>query len=157
MLTSPDFKELLKIFEKHKIRYLVVGGYAVMKYTEPRFTKDLDLFIATDPDNANGVYVALKEFGAPLQNLTSDDFTRKGHFYQMGRAPLRVDIMMSISGIEFDKAWENREVVELDNLKVYFISRSDLIRTKEASARPQDKIDVDKLKKAEQLDALDDK
>ncbi|HBR10358.1 TPA: hypothetical protein DD712_03800 [Candidatus Acetothermia bacterium] len=157
MLTSPDFKELLKIFEKHKIRYLVVGGYAVMKYTEPRFTKDLDLFIATDPDNANGVYVALKEFGAPLQNLTPDDFTRKGHFYQMGRAPLRVDIMMSISGIEFDKAWENREVVELDNLKVYFISRSDLIRTKEASARPQDKIDVDKLKKAEQLDALDDK
>ena len=157
MLTSPDFKELLKIFEKHKIRYLVVGGYAVMKYTEPRFTKDLDLFIATDPDNANGVYVALKEFGAPLQNLTSDDFTRKGHFYQMGRAPLRVDIMMSISGIEFDKAWENREVVELDDLKVYFISRSDLIRTKEASARPQDKIDVDKLKKAEQLDALDDK
>ncbi|MCD5417287.1 nucleotidyltransferase [Candidatus Bipolaricaulota bacterium] len=147
----------MKIFEKHKIRYLVVGGYAVMKYTEPRFTKDLDLFIATDPDNANGVYVALKEFGAPLQNLTSDDFTRKGHFYQMGRAPLRVDIMMSISGIEFDKAWENREVVELDNLKVYFISRSDLIRTKEASARPQDKIDVDKLKKAEQLDALDDK
>ena len=157
MLTSPDFKELLKIFEKHKIRYLVVGGYAVMKYTEPRFTKDLDVFIATDPDNANGVYAALKEFGAPLQNLTSDDFTHKGYFYQMGRSPLRIDIMMSISGIEFDKAWGNREVVELDDLKIYFISRSDLIQAKEASARPQDKIDADKLKKAEQLDALDDK
>ena len=70
MLTSPDFKELLKLFEKHKIRYLVVGGYAVMKYSEPRFTKDLDVSIATDQDNANGVYAALKEFGAPLENLT---------------------------------------------------------------------------------------
>ena len=66
MLTSPDFRELLKIFEKRKIRYLIVGGYAVMKYSEPRFTKDLDVFIATDQDNAEGVYSALKEFGAPL-------------------------------------------------------------------------------------------
>jgi len=72
VLTSPDFRELLKNFEKHKIRYLIVGGYAVMKYTEPRFTKDLDVFIATDRENASGVYAALKEFGAPLENLTSD-------------------------------------------------------------------------------------
>ncbi|MEA3429472.1 MAG: nucleotidyltransferase [Thermodesulfobacteriota bacterium] len=157
MLTSPDFRELLKIFEKHKIRYLVVGGYAVMKYSEPRFTKDLDVFIATDQENATGVYAALKEFGAPLENLTSGDFTQKGYFYQMGRPPIRVDIMMSIPGIEFDEAWEKREVVKLDDLKILFISRSDLIRAKEASARPQDKIDIDKLKKAEQLDALDDK
>jgi len=157
MLTSPDFKELLKIFEKHKIRYLVVGGYAVMKYSEPRFTKDLDIFITTDQDNANNVYTALKEFGAPLEDLTSEDFAHKGYFYQMGRPPLRVDIMMSIPGIDFDEAWENREVVELDDLTIYFISRSDLIRAKEASARPQDMIDIDKLKKAEQLDALDKK
>jgi hypothetical protein len=157
MLTSPDFRELLKIFEKYKIRYLVVGGYAVMKYTEPRFTKDLDVLIATDQDNANAVYSALKEFGAPLENLTSEDFTHKDYFYQMGRAPLRVDIMMSIPGIGFDEAWENREVVELDDLKIFFISRSDLIRSKEASRRPQDMIDIDKLKKAEQLDAIDEK
>ena len=157
MLTSPDFRELLKIFEKYKIRYLVVGGYAVMKYSEPRFTKDLDLFIATDQGNANSVYAALKEFGAPLENLTSDDFTQKGYFYQMGRPPIRVDIMMSIPGIEFDEAWEKREVVELDDLKILFISRSDLIRAKKASGRPQDKIDIDKLKEAEQLDALEDK
>ena len=157
MLTSQDFKELLKIFEKYKIRYLIVGGYAVMKYSEPRFTKDLDVFIATDQNNAIGVYKALKEFGAPLENLTSKDFTQKGYFYQMGRPPLRIDIMMSIPGVEFDQTWENREVVELGDLKINFISRSDLIRAKEASARPQDKIDVDKLKEAEQLDALDDK
>ncbi len=157
MLTSPDFKELLKLFEKHKIRYLVVGGYAVMKYSEPRFTKDLDLFIATDQDNANGVYRALKEFGAPLENLTPDDFTHQGYFYQMGRPPLRVDIMMSIPGIEFDEAWKNRVTVDLGDLEILFISRSDLIRVKEASARPQDKIDIEKLKEAAQLDGLEKK
>ncbi len=157
MLTNSDFRELLNLFEKHKIRYLVVGGYAVMKYSEPRFTKDLDIWIATDPENANSVYVALKEFGAPLANLTSDDFTQRDYFYQMGRAPLRVDIMMSIPGVEFDEAWKNREIVELDDLKIPFISRSDLIRSKKASGRPQDKIDIDKLKESEQLDALDKK
>lgn len=157
MLTSPDFKELLNLFEKHEIRYLIVGGYAVMKYSEPRFTKDIDIWIATDPKNADAVYAALKEFGAPLANLTADDFTHKDYFYQMGRPPLRVDIMMSIPGVEFEEAWKNREVMELDDLKIPFISRSDLIRAKEASGRPQDKIDIDKLKEAEQLDSLDEK
>jgi len=157
MLTSSEFKELLKIFKKHKVCYLVVGGYAVMRYSEPRFTKDLDLLIATDKHNANSVYSALKEFGAPLANLTPDDFTSQDYFYQMGRPPLRIDIMMSIPGIGFNEAWTNHEVVELDDFKIPFISRSDLIRAKEASGRPQDKIDIEKLKEAEQLDALDKK
>src|SRR4030042_5417839 len=157
MLSNSDLRELLNLFEKHKIRYLVVGAYAVMKYSEPRFTKDLDLWIATDTENAVSVYAALKEFGAPLSNLTSDDFTHQDYFYQMGIPPLRVDIMMSIPGVEFEEAWKNREVVELDNLKIPFISRSDLIRAKAASGRPQDKIDIDRLKEAEQLDALDKK
>ena len=156
MLTSSDFRELLNLFEKHDIRYLVVGGYAVMKYSEPRFTKDLDLWIATDPENANSVYVALKEFGAPLANLTANDFTQKDYFYQMGRPPLRVDIMMSIPGVEFEVAWKNRKVVELDGFEIPFISRPDLILAKKASGRPQDKIDVDKLIEAEQLDSLDE-
>ena len=134
-----------------------MGAYAVMKYSEPRFTKDLDLWIATDPENANAVYRALKEFGAPLANLTAEDFIQQDYFYQMGIPPLRVDIMMSIPGIKFEEAWKNREVVELDNLKIMFIARSDLIRAKEASGRPQDKIDIERLKEAEQLDALDKK
>ncbi len=149
MLTSPDFRELLKAFEKYKVRYLIVGGYAVMKYSEPRFTKELDLFIATDRENANSVYTALKEFGAPLEKLTADNFSQKGYFYQMGRPPLRVDIMMSIPGVEFDEAWKNREVVELNESKIFFISKSDLIRAKEASGREQDKIDVSYLKNTE--------
>jgi len=157
MLTNSDFRELLNLFKKHKIRHLIVGGYAVMKYSEPRFTKDIDIWIATDPENANSVYLALKEFGAPLADLTADDFTHQDYFYQIGRPPLRVDIMMSIPGVEFEDAWKNRELVELDDLKIPFISRSDLIQAKEASGRPQDKIDIDKLKEAEQLDSLDGK
>jgi hypothetical protein len=145
------------LFEKHEIRYLIVGGYAVMKYSEPRFTKDLGVWIATDPKNAGAVYAALKAFGAPLANLTAHDFTRQDYFYQMGKPPLRVDIMMSIPGVEFEEAWKDREVVELDDFKIPFISRSDLIMAKEASGRPQDKIDIYKLKEAEQLDTLDEK
>jgi len=128
-----------------------------MKYSEPRFTKDLDIWIATDPANANAVYAALKEFGAPLANLTADDFTDQDCFYQMGRPPLRIDIMMSIPGIEFQEAWNNRETVELADHPIPFISRSDLIRAKKASGRPQDIIDIQKLEHAEQLEALDEK
>ena len=156
MLTNPDFKELLRIFKNNKVRYLIVGGYAVMKYSEPRFTKDLDMFIATDHQNAERVHSALKQFGAPLENLTPEDFTDKGHFYQMGRPPFRVDIMMSISGVDFEEAWMNREIVRLDDLEILFMSRSDLILAKDASGRPQDKIDVEQLRKAEQMDQPDE-
>ena len=82
MLTSSDFKELLNLFEKHEVRYLIEGGYAVMKYCEPRFTKDLDVWIATDAKNAGPVGAALEKFGAPLANLTAADFTHKDYFYR---------------------------------------------------------------------------
>lgn len=101
MLTSPDFKELLSLFKKHSVQYLIVGGYAVMRYTEPRFTKDLDVLIAVDEDNAVAVFNTLKEFGAPLQGLTPQDFAEEGYFYQMGVPPLRVDVLMSIPGATF--------------------------------------------------------
>ena len=148
MLTSRDFKELLSLFNEFKVRYLVVGGYAVMKYTEPRFTKDLDLWIATDDKNAEAVYSALKMFGAPLKNLTPDDFKDKECFYQMGRAPFRLDIMMSIPGVDFESAWERREISPIQDLNILFISKADLIKTKEKSARPQDLLDLENLQKS---------
>jgi len=150
MLTSPDFKELLNALEKHRVRYLVVGGYAVMKYTEPRFTKDLDLWISTDEENSKAVFSALKEFGAPLKGLTPLDFTENGYFYQMGKPPFRLDIMMSIPGVEFETAWEHREEVLLEGMTIPFISRADLIRAKVASGRAQDLLDAENLRKAEQ-------
>jgi hypothetical protein len=151
MLASADFKELLSLFAGHKVRYLIIGGYAVMKYSEPRFTKDLDILIAADRENAGAVYAALKEFGAPLEELTPEDFARPGYFYQMGRAPFRVDIMMSVPGITFEEAWKNREDFLLDDLSVPFISRADLIRTKEAAGSPQDLIDAENLRQSEDL------
>jgi len=148
MLTSPDFRELLSFLEKHKVRYLVVGGYAVMKYTEPRFTKDLDLWISTDEENSKAVYAALKEFGAPLKGLAPPDFTQEGYFYQMGNPPFRLDVMMSIPGVTFETAWANREKVQLEGLVIPFISKADLIKAKEAGGRPQDLIDAKELRKA---------
>jgi len=149
MLTNPDFKELLNLLEKYKVRYLVVGGYAVMKYTEPRFTKDLDLWISTDKDNSKAIYEALKEFGAPLKDLTPADFAQEGYFYQMGNPPFRLDIMMSIPGVIFEAAWKNRETVEVEGLVIPFISKSDLIKAKEASGRDQDLIDAKTLQDAD--------
>jgi hypothetical protein len=149
MLTSPDFKELLSVFSAFEVRYLVVGGYAVMKYTEPRYTKDLDLWIDVDQGNAQRVFEALKTFGAPLTNLSPGDFSQEGYFYQMGKPPFRLDIMMSIPGVQFGAAWERRQEVELAGLAVPFISRPDLIRSKRASGRPQDLIDAEQLEKAE--------
>ena len=148
MLTSPDFRELLSILAKHKVRYLVVGGYAVMKYTEPRFTKDLDLWIATDEENSEAVFAALREFGAPLKDLAPADFRQEGYFYQMGTPPFRLDVMMSVPGVMFDAAWANREETQVEGLVIPFISKADLIKTKEASGRDQDRIDVKKLRKA---------
>jgi len=148
MLTSPDFKELLNLFKKHNVKYLVVGGYAVMLYTEPRFTKNLDLLISIEIKNATAVYNALKEFGAPLVDLSVKDFSQEGYFYQMGRPPMRVDILMSIPGVKFSIAWSRRKQLTIDGIEMNFISKEDLIASKEASGRSQDLIDVKSLEKS---------
>lgn len=151
MLTSPDFKELLSLFKKHKVRYLIVGGYAVMRYSEPRFTKDLDLLVSVDERNPEAVYNALKEFGAPLEGLAASDFAAEGYFYQMGRPPLRVDVLMSVPGVTFAEAWERKETLEVGGVEMFFISKPDLMKAKEAAGRPQDLLDLENLKKSEEL------
>lgn len=147
MLQSQDFKELLSILARHEVRYLVIGGYAVMLYSEPRWTKDLDLWIAIDSANARAVFNALKEFGAPLTGLTSEDFSEPGYFYQMGNPPLRVDVMMEIPGADFNEAWNRRNTVSIGDNQIHFISREDLISVKLASGRDQDLKDVESIKK----------
>jgi hypothetical protein len=147
MLQSRDFKELLSILEKHEVRYLVVGGYAVMLYSEPRWTKDLDLWVALDPPNARAVFCALREFGAPLAGLTEDDFTAPGYFYQMGNPPLRVDVMMGLAGGDFDAAWARRRTIPLGECRIHFIGRDDLIAVKLASGREQDLKDVEAIRR----------
>lgn len=116
-----------------------------MQYAEPRFTKDLDVWISTDASNAESVYKALLEFGAPLQGLTAKDFAEDGYFFQMGVPPVRVDVLMGIPGVKFEECWKRRFEVDFDGLKVSFISKQDLITAKRASGRPQDLIDADLL------------
>jgi len=150
MFVNSDFTDLLKIFNDNNVKYLIIGGYAFIRYAEPRFTKDLDLWISTDKKNAAAVYKSLKEFGAPLENLSEDDFSEEGYFYQMGNPPVRVDILMGIPGIDFNGAWARREEVQFDELNVKFISKMDLIASKRSSGRPQDLIDADILLQSDQ-------
>ena len=145
MFVNSDFSDLLRIFNDNNVRYLVIGGYAFIQYAEPRYTKDLDLWISTDSQNAAAVYKSLKEFGAPLADLTEDDFAEEGYFYQMGVPPVRIDILMGIPGMGFDNAWERRIEADFDGLTVQFISKEDLIVTKRASGRAQDLVDADTL------------
>jgi hypothetical protein len=145
MFVNSDFSDLLKLFTDNGVRYLVIGGYAFVQYAEPRYTKDLDLWISTDAANASAVYKALSEFGASLSGLTEHDFAEEGYFYQMGLPPIRVDLLMGIPGLEFNDAWERRLEVDFDGLPVIFISKEDLIKSKRASGRPHDLQDADLL------------
>jgi hypothetical protein len=99
-----DFKELLSLFNEHKVKYLVVGGYAVSFCAQPRATKDLDIFIKADETNAAAVYAALAQFDTPLEGLKPEDLIERGMFYRMGHPPLMVDILPEISGVDFDTA-----------------------------------------------------
>ncbi|GAB4489741.1 MAG: hypothetical protein Fur0016_07470 [Anaerolineales bacterium] len=90
----------------------MIGGYAVIQYAEPRYTKDLDVWISTDAKNAEAVYLALREFGAPLEGLSAKDFSEEGYFFQMGLPPERLDVLMGIPGVTFEECWQRRVVVD---------------------------------------------
>jgi hypothetical protein len=149
----PDFKELLSVLNAHRVKYLVVGAYAVSIYAQPRATKDLDILVKPDAENAKALFAALAQFGAPLQGLTAADFAEPGPFFRLGREPIGVDILTTIPGVEFDAAWQRRVEDVIDaatGLKANFISREDLIAAKLASGRPQDLADVEAIRKAAQ-------
>ena len=97
-----DYSELLSILNAHRVKYLVIGAYAVAIHAQPRATKDLDILVKADPENAKAVFAALAEFGAPLQGLTSADFEEPGPFFRIGREPVGVDILTAIPGVEFN-------------------------------------------------------
>ena len=109
---------------------------------------DLDVWVSTDPNNAQAVFDVLKSFGAPLEGMTADDFAQDGYFYQMGIPPIRIDVLMGEMGLPFDEAWERRTTVNFDDTEVIFIGKQDLITSKKASGRPQDLLDIDSLENA---------
>ena len=143
---NSDLIELLRHMDESGVRFLVVGGYAVIHHTEPRYTKDIDLLVSTDAKNAQRVFNVLKNFGAPLEGLTAESFQDDNSFFMMGRDPNRIDILMGIPGIDFEAAWQNRDVSELRGIKLNFIGLDDLITAKTAAGRDQDLIDVKALK-----------
>jgi hypothetical protein len=145
-----DFKELLSEFNAHDVKYLIVGGYAVSFHGHPRATKDLDILIGPNLDNALAVYAALAKFGAPVESLKAEDLTEPDSFFRMGTPPVMVDILPRISGIDFDDAWRHRVTFEVDDsLTVPLISRDDLLVAKIAAGRPQDLADVADLREAQ--------
>jgi hypothetical protein len=149
---NSDFKELLKIFGREKVEYLIIGGYAVAKHAEPRYTKDLDIWINNSLENAKKVYGALKEFGAPLNNITIEDFTHPTLVFQIGMETSRIDILMGLKELDFDECQKRRVTAKIGEIEIYFISIDDLIFNKKLAGRPQDLHDAEllELKKREQ-------
>jgi hypothetical protein len=146
-----DFKDLLSAFHAHGVKYLIVGGYAVSFHSQPRATKDIDLFVRADPTNAKAVYAALAAFGAPIADISVGDLADPHQFIRFGREPVAVDIMPGIDGVEFDAAWEKRVEGVIDTqsgITGFFISKDDLIASKLAAGRLRDLADVEEIRES---------
>lgn len=121
MVLNPDFKEFLRLLNDNKVRYLVTGGYAVALYGYPRYTKDLDIWIELDRNNAENLVIALKEFGFASLELSAEDFLEPGTIIQLGHPPNRIDLLTTLSGIDFKPCFESRMVTHVDNIAVNFL------------------------------------
>lgn len=141
-----DYEDLFKTLNACRIKYLVVGAYAVMYYAEPRFTKDIDIWVIPQMNDAGKIYEALKKFGAPLRGIKPQDFNDKRLILQIGVAPVRVDILFDIPGVSFQAAWKNKRKIRYGRTPVYILGKNDLIAAKKKAGRPQDKIDEENLR-----------
>lgn len=145
MPVNPDFSDLFSALNEVDARYLMVGGYAVSFHAEPRFTKDLDVWVEPTPANAAAVRAALSAFGAPMSGVSQEDLATPGMVVQVGVPPNRIDIVTSIDGVGFPEAWAERVAAVYGDVPIHVIGRSDLIRNKRACGRPQDLVDADRL------------
>ena len=144
-MLSPDFKELLALFNENEVEYLLVGGYALAIHGHPRYTGDLDIWVLSKTENAEKVLQSLHAFGLGSLQFQSEDFSTPNQVVQLGYPPLRVDLMTSIDGVDFDEAWKRRKTIELEGLMIPVISKEDLIANKKVTGRYQDLADVEKL------------
>jgi predicted nucleotidyltransferase len=140
MAENPHYKELLQLLNEFEVEYLIVGGFAVMKYSEPRYTKDLDVWVHNSRGNSFRVVEALKKFGAPVDHdkVTAETLTDKQVVYQIGIAPVRIDILTEITGVRFPEAWRKRVEGTFFGVPVHFISLDDLVANKQALGRGSD-------------------
>ena len=142
MEPNKDFKELLALFNANHVEFVIVGAYALAFHGAPRFTGDLDLLVAPDPNNAERVLRALDAFGFGGLELEAKDFSDDDRIVQLGVPPVRIDIMTSITGVRWDKVWDNKVRGFYDDIPVFFLGRTEFITNKKATARPQDLADV---------------
>ncbi|MEO0413798.1 MAG: DUF6036 family nucleotidyltransferase [Verrucomicrobiota bacterium] len=143
---NSDFKELLQILADEKVEYLVIGGYAVIYHSQPRSTKDLDIWLKPSVENRKKVMKAFHRFGLPLMGgLTPEDFDTPGIQYAVGTPPCMVDFLTSVPGLNFDEAWTNRVESEEGGYPAIFLGKKDLILSKEIAGRPQDIADIEEL------------
>ena len=144
MLNS-DYKDMLQALLDNKVKFLLVGAYAMGVHGYPRATGDIDIWVEPSADNSGRVYRSLVAFGAPLHEIDEATFTKPGIVFQIGVTPRRIDIITAISGVRFDEAYQNCQIVEIEELLIPILSRSDLIKNKRATGREKDRLDADRL------------
>jgi hypothetical protein len=145
MEIQKDFKELLELFNAHRVEYIVVGGYALAFHGAPRFTGDIDLLVKADSKNAQRILAALNDFGFGSLNLSESDFTRQDSVVQLGVPPVRIDIITSLTGVDWDKAQAGKIAGDYGGTKTFFLGKKEFILNKKALARKKDLADLEAL------------
>jgi predicted nucleotidyltransferase len=148
MNVQKDFEDLLRLLNKHKVKYCIAGAYAVAFYGKPRYTKDIDILIEPTIKNGKKIVKALDDFGFKSLGLTPEDFAEERQIIQLGYEPVRIDILTSIQLCPFTKVWKNKKPGIYGKQKAYFIGLEDLIKSKKKSKRKQDQADLETLKKS---------
>jgi hypothetical protein len=149
---NSDFKDLLSAFNAHGVEFLVVGAFALAAHGRVRATGDIDVWVRPSPENAARVLKAVTEFGAPLHDLTAADLSQPGLVYQIGVAPVRIDILTGIDGVEFSEAWARRVQTRFTDQAVSVLSIEHMIRNKRAAGRAQDLADLEWLENPDKRD-----
>lgn len=145
MSLHPDYRDILAAFAEAGVEYLVVGGYAVSFHGQPRFTKDIDLWVRATDDNLTRVKCALEQFGAPSAVIDALRSAAPEDVLWMGHPPVRIDILKGVPGGDFDRAYRQRVLADWDGVEASIVDRGELILLKRASGRPQDILDADAL------------
>ena len=147
MNVQPDYEELLKLFNKYKVKYCIVGAYAVSFYVRPRYTKDMDILVEPSIENGLKILKALKMFGFKSLKLSTNDFTKEGQIIQLGYEPVRIDLLTSIDGCTFKAIWKHKKIGQYGKVKANFIGIKELIINKKETKRKQDSADLELLLK----------
>ena len=150
MRVEKDFEELLGLFNRHKVRYCIVGAFAVALHSRPRYTKDLDILVDPTLENGRRIVKALKDFGFGSLKISERDFAQKGKWIQLGYEPVRADLITSLEGLDFDEVWKGRKRDRYGQHAVNFIGRQELIKAKRLAGRKQDLADLDILSASEE-------